>query len=330
LSAQRRLFFSVLALIGVFVVGTGGYVLLEDGIGLGDAAYMTIITISSVGYGEAWKLDSIGKVWTALVIVFGIGTASLAFSSLLTLLVSGEVRTVRGRLRMQAKIDAMTNHVIVCGYGRTGSLAADDLVRKSIPVAVVESDPAVIPQIEEAGLSFLAGDATEDETLYKAGLMRARVLIATLATDADNVYVTLTARGLRPDLRIIARAEHPGTEVKLRRAGANNVVCPQIVGAARIANLVARPHVVEFIEVAAEGVGLEVSEHTISAVSSFKGKSLRESDFRRRAGGMVVAIKRADGTMVFSPAPDDFIHEADTLIVIGTAGVAERLEAMSV
>ena len=330
MSARRRLILSVSALACVFVVGSLGYVVLEDGVSFATAAYMTIITISTVGYGETWTLDPAGRIWTILVIIFGIGTASLSFSSLFTVLVSGEIRAIRGRLRMQGDIDRMTDHVIVCGYGRMGALAAEDLARQSIPVVVVESDERVLQQLEDAKRPYVRGDATEDDTLRKAGLMRARCLVSTLPSDADNVYVTLSARGLRPDLRIIARAEQAPTEVKLLRAGADSVVCPQVIGASRIANLVARPHVVEFVEVAAKGVELEISEYVVGPDSFVKDKTLRESNLRQRSGGIVVAIKRADGETLFQPEPDESIHERDALVVIGTSGVSERLEALSV
>jgi voltage-gated potassium channel len=314
----------------VFLVGSTGYVMLEEGVTFFDAAYMTVITVSGVGYREAIQLDTAGRVWTIVVIVVGIGTAYLAFSSLLTLLVSKEIHALRGRRRMQARIDRMTNHVIICGYGRMGSLAANDLTQQSIPVVVVETDDRLVQALDDADIPYVRGNAIEDDTLLKAGLARARYLVSTLPTDADNVYVTLSARGLRPDLKIITRAEQPSAEVKLLRAGANSVVCSQVIGASRIANLVARPHVVEFVEVAAKGVDLEIAEYAVGPDSSVKDKSLRESDLRHRSGGIVVAIKRADGETVFSPEPDVVIRQNDTLIVIGGSGVCDRLDAQSV
>lgn len=329
MSARKRLILSLIALAAVYVIGTAGYMILEDGVGLTDAAYMTIITISTVGFTEAISLDPAGRLWTAITILFGVGTASLALSSLLSVVVSGEIRALRGRYRMQSNIDRLTNHVIICGFGRMGLLAASDLARQSVPVVGVESNPNVARELDEDRLQYVLGDATEDDTLRKAGVLRADVLVSTLPTDADNVYVTLSARQLRPDLRIIARAEHPATETKLRRAGADSVVCPQIIGAHRIAHLIARPHLVEFIEVAAKGVELELSEHMVGADCPLVGQTLRDSNLRRRSGGMVVAIKRADGTTTFSPVPDETIHESDTLIVIGTSGLVERLKAFN-
>ncbi len=310
-------------------MGSAGYVVLER-VSFIDAAYMTVITISTVGFKEAIDLDAAGRLWTMFVIVFGVGTFSLAFSSMLAVLVSGEIRALRERRRMQAIIDRMKDHVIVCGYGRMGALATADLRRHGVPVVVIENEDKVIRELEEADLPYVRGDAIEDETLQKAGLTRAKYLVSTLPTDADNVYVTLSARGQRPGLQIVARAEQPGAQVKLLQAGANSVVCPQTIGANRIANLIVRPHVVEFVEVAAQGVELEISEYVVGPDSSVKNKTLRESNLRGKSGGIVVAIKRADGETLFSPEPDEAIREQDTLVVIGTSGVAARLDALSV
>jgi voltage-gated potassium channel len=318
------------ALVSVFVIGSTGYYVLQNDATLLEAAYMTVITVSTVGYAEVIELDALGRLWTMFVIVFGVGTFSLAFSSLLAALVSGEIRANRERRRMQSIIDNLKDHVIVCGYGRVGSLATADLIRQSIPVVVIESNDRVIRELEENQVPYVNGDATEDDTLAKAGLDRARFLVTTLPSDADNVYVTLSARGLRPDLHILARAEQAGAQVNLRRAGANHVVCPQTIGAGRLAALIAHPHVVEFVEVAAKGVELEISEYLVEADSSMKDKTLRESDLRRKSGGIVVAIKQADGETLFSPDPDVAIRENDTLVIIGTSGVSERLDALSV
>jgi voltage-gated potassium channel len=307
-----------------------GYVLLEEGVTVSDAAYMTILTISTVGLGEVWELDSAGKIWTSIIILFGVGSASLALSSLFTLLVSGEMRAIRGRLRMQTEINRLSDHVIVCGYGRMGALTTADLISLGYSVVVIETDPKRTSLLEEEKIPYVFGDATEDETLRKAGIERARALVSTLPSDADSVYVTLSARGMRSDLTIVSRAEQPGTEVKLARAGADRVVCPQIIGAHRISNLIAKPHVVDFVEVAAKGAELEISEYVVGPGSAVKDKTLRESGLRSRSGGMVVAVKRADGAMVFSPGPDISIGESDTLVVIGTTGVSERLEAMQI
>ncbi len=309
----------------MFVVGAGGYVLFA-GAPLGDAAYMTLITLSTVGFKEAWDLDSIGRVWTAVVIVFGVGVVSVAYASLLTVFVGGEIRDVVGRRRVQSKIDKLVGHTILCGFGRMGAMAAELLRADQADVVVVEARKTVRPDLEAANLLFVIGDATEEDTLRAAGLARAGALVSTLPGDADNVYVTLTARSMRPDLHIVTRAEQAATEPKLRRAGANSVVCPQIIGAKRIADILLRPHVVDFFDVAARGVELEMDDYRIGADSALCNTTLRDSQLRQRTGAMVVAITRADGTSVFQPGADEVIRPGDRLILIGRAGTSGRLE----
>lgn len=207
-------------------------------------------------------------------------------------------------------------------------MAAKRLRQDGASVVVVEIRSDLQSDLEATGMLFELGDATEEDVLKAAGLMRASSLISTLPGDADNVFVALTARGLRPDLQIIARAELPSTEVKLRRAGANRVICPQVIGAKRIAAILTRPNVVDFFDVAAEGVELEMQEHRVAAGSPLEDATLRSAELRQQAGAMVVAIKRADGTSVFHPDPDLVIREGDLLILIGREGTSTRLEAL--
>lgn len=319
---------SLLALLGVFIGGTVGYMAVA-GASITDAAFMTVITVSTVGYREEVPLDNAGRLWTAVVIFFGIGVVSVAFTSLLTLFVGGEIRATLGRHKVQAKIDQLEGHVILCGFGRMGALAARKLKDNGAQVVVIENRKASRPDLEAAGMLYVIGDATEEETLKTAGLMRAGSLVTILATDADNVFVALTVRGLRPNLQIISRAEQPGTEVKLRRAGANRVICPQIIGATRIADVLTRPNVVDFFEVAARGVDLELDEYRVGPGSPLRDTTLRDSDLRRRTGAMVVAIRRADGTSHFHPEPDELIREGDLLVLIGQAGTSLRVDELN-
>ena len=328
MSARRRLALSLLALVGVFLAGTAGYMALE-GAPLGGAAYMTLITLSTVGYAEALPLDGLGRLWTAAVIVLGISVVSVAFTSLVTLFVGGEMRAVLGRHKVQSRIDQLSGHAILCGFGRMGAMAAGKIKERGAEVVVVEAKKNIRPEIESAGLLYVTGDATEEETLQAAGLMRADSLVSVLPTDADNVFVALTARGLRPDLHIVARAEQPSTEVKLRRAGADRVICPQVIGATRIADILTRPNVVDFFEVAARGVELEMDEYRVGPQSALRDATLREAALRQRTGAMVVAIKRADGTSVLQPGPDEVIQERDLLILIGRSGTSTRLDELN-
>jgi voltage-gated potassium channel len=327
LSPHRRLVYSLLALGGVFTVGTLGYVLIEEEpapTGF-QAAYQTAITLSTVGFKETWDISPAGRIWTLLIITFGIGTVSMALTSLTSVFVSGDLRFSRGRKRVEAKIKDLKDHVILCGYGRMGQLAGAQLGARGVPVVVVEQDKEAGAQLLKANTLFVIGDATDEETLLRAGLMKARSLVALLPHDADNVFITLTAHTLRPDLKIISRGEQPATERKLLRAGATRVICPQIMGATRITDVITRPFVVDFVEVANKGVDLELDEYVISDQSVLCDVSLKDSLLRQKTGAMVVAIKRADGETLLNPQPETALKAHDTLIIVGQAGVSERL-----
>lgn len=330
MSARLRLVLSILALLAVFMVGTTGYMLIEaeHQPSLLDAAFMTTITLSTVGFSEVWELSDAGKLWSIGVIVFGIATVSIAFTSLVTLFISGEMRSARVRKRMESTIQHFDEHVIMCGYGRMGALATEEVIQRGVTVVVIESARDRQRLLREAGLPFVAGDATDEEVLMRAGVMRASALVATLPHDADNVFITLTVHTLCPGLRIIARAEQPSTEAKLKRAGASRVICPQVMGAARIANVLTRPTVVDFVDMASKGVDLEMDEHVIRADSPLAGKSLRDSPLREKTGVTVVAIKRADGKTHLNPDPDEILQPGDTLVLVGSAGVCSQLDAM--
>ena len=330
MSPQTRLVIAILALMAVLVVGTAGYRVIEaeNHPSLLDAAYMTVITVTTVGFTDhVWELSDAGRIWTIGVIVFGIGTVSVAFTSLIAVVVSGELRSIREKKKMKSTLRQMRNHVIVCGYGRMGTLIIGDLNARGIPAAVVEVQPDAREHLQERGIPYVIGDATEDETLDEAGLDHARSLVTLLPHDADNIYVTLTAHTIRPELRVIARAEQPATEAKLIRAGAARVICPQVIGASRIVNVLTRPNVVDFVDIANKGVDLEMDEYIISAHSPLVGKALRDSRLRERMGAIVVAVKRSDGETLYNPEPDAVFQADDTLIVIGPAGVSSQIEA---
>ncbi len=321
---------AVLAVLAVLLVGTAGYMVLEQDFhpSFGDAAYMTVITVSTVGFTEVWPLSPTTRLWTIGVITFGIATVSYAFTSLVAMFVSGELRSQRERKKMTKTVDQLRDHVILCGYGRTGSLVIEELHRQGVHSVVIDHATDVEPHLKQAGIPYLIGDATSEDLLLRAGLLRADALVATLSNDADNVYITLTANAIKPELRIIARAEPPTTEPKLRRAGAARVICPHITGARKMAALITRPNVVDFVETVSEGVELEMDEFHISAGSSLNGRTLRESRVRDMSGGSVVAIKRADGETMYNPEPSSVIRQGDTLIVVGPSGISGKLKML--
>jgi voltage-gated potassium channel len=229
---------------------------------------------------------------------------------------------------VEARIKQLEAHVIVCGFGRMGRLLVQRLSEENLPMVIVEKDPEARSALEKLEQLYVIGDATEEDTLERAGISKAQSLVAVLASDADNVFVTLTARQMRKDLNIVARAEQFSSIPKLRHAGANRVMSPQAIGAERIANIITRPHIVDFVDVAAKGVDLEMDEFTVSQDSPLAGKSLREANIRQTAEVMVVAIMRSDGSTTFNPAAEEVVRPQDTLITIGPAGATQRLAKM--
>jgi voltage-gated potassium channel len=327
MNARTRLITALLLVLAVFLVGTVGYVLFE-GAKLSDAIYMTAITLSTVGYGETVQLDGLGRMWTILVIVFGIGAVGVAFGMVTAMIVSGDIGRMMGSRKLQAQIDQLDQHVIVCGFGRMGSILADDLQHQSIPIVVIENDQVRTRVAEERKMLYVLGDASEEAALRDAGIARARALVTVLPHDSDNVFTTLTARALRSDLYIVARCEQPTSENKLLRAGANRVISPQTIGASRIAAVLTRPNVVDFVDMANRGVDLEMDEFSVVSTSPVAGKTLRQAELRQYAAIMVIAIKHHDGQTVFSPGPDEVLNAGDTLITIGPAGSSSKLKEL--
>lgn len=209
-----------------------------------------------------------------------------------------------------------------------GSLIVEELRQRAVPLVVIDANRDLAADLQDAGVPFLIGDATHEELLVQSGLMHARALVIALPSDADNVYITLTVHALYPDLTIIARAEQPAAEPKLKRAGATRVVCPQVAGAMTVANVLTRPTVVDFVELASKGVDLEIDEYIIADNSPLVGKTIRESYLRRKTGAVVVAIKQPDREAILSPDPDAVLSSGDTLILVGPSGISGRLDEL--
>ncbi|MBN1491562.1 MAG: potassium channel protein [Phycisphaerae bacterium] len=323
-----RVILASFVLLSVFFVGAAGYVVLE-GQTFWDSAYMTAITLSTVGYREVFPLSRAGEAWTVLIIAFGIGAVFAAFGTVTAMIIGGEIGRMMGSRKLHAQINQLTGHIIVCGFGRMGSLLVKELQGRRVPVVVVENDPLRTREVEQVKGLYVLGDAAEEMTLKEAGIARAKGLVTVLPHDSDNVFVALTARGLRNDLIIVARAEQHASESKLRRAGANRVISTQVIGATRIANVLTRPHVVDFQDVTAKGVDLEMDEFVIPPTSSICGKTLREAQLRRHANVMVVAIRHVDGRTTFNPGADATLRAEDTIITIGPAGSSSKLKALN-
>ncbi len=315
-SPFRRVRIGLGALGMVLVAGTVGYLLF--GFGLLDAVYQTVITVTTVGFNSPHALDAGSKVFTIILILVGVGTALYSFSAVLEVLIEGHMQDLVRRRKMERDITRMSGHVIVCGWGRVGREVAQFLANADRDVVVVDRDPERLGEVPYASVQ---GDVSDDEVLRRAGIDRAASLVAALDTDADNLYVTVAGKSMRPDLQIIARARNESSESKLVRAGADRVVNPQQLGGDRMASFVTQPHVVDFVDVVMHDGTLEfrLEELTVSPASPLAGGTLRSAQLRDRTGALVLAIRRPDGGFLTNPSPEDVIQAGDVLISVGTA-----------
>ncbi|MFQ5743622.1 MAG: potassium channel family protein, partial [Acidobacteriota bacterium] len=309
--------------------GAAAYHWLE-GWSLLDSFYMVVITLSTVGFGEVRPLSPSGQVVTMGVILFGLMALTLVVGSVTRMVLEGEIRRVLGRRRMERDVGKLTDHYIVCGYGRVGKVVCRELADDGVPLVVVDNDPEMLAQIDVDGHLVVLGDATEEPTLVAAGIERAKGLILALPNEADNVYVTLQAKEHNPQLFVLARSISDHGERRLRAVGADRMVSPNRLGAQRIAQSVLKPSVVEFIDIVTgrkELTELELQELKVPEKSNLAGKTLKECDIRRKYGLMVVGILQADGMIAFNPSPRDQIDAGLTLIVLGRRRELDRFAA---
>jgi voltage-gated potassium channel len=311
----RRIRLALLALVAVLIVGTLGYVLL--GFGVLDALYQTVTTVTTVGFREVHPLTAVGELFTIVLILVGVGTALYAFGVLLEALVEGHLREHLERRRMDRAIERMKGHVIVCGWGRVGLASGEYLGAIGQQIVVVDRDPA---RLQDTRHPTVLGDVTDDRVLTAAGIARARALIAALDTDADNVFVTLSSRALRPDLVIIARARTESSKSKLLRAGADRGVNPQLIGGRRMAAFALQPHVAEFLDVVMhdETLDYRIEQFDIAPDSPLLGHSLREAAIRQRTGALLLALRPPTGPFLANPTPETLIEAYAVLIALGT------------
>jgi voltage-gated potassium channel len=317
----------VVLLVTVIAGGTVGYVVIE-GWSWWDAFYMTVITVTTVGYREVHDLSRAGQVLTVLVLFAGVGAALYTFTLLAAIVVEGGLPKRLQKRRLTHMLDNISDHFIVCGYGRIGSIVAHQFQMQSVPFVIVERDPARVQAATVAGFPAFEADASREEVLKRAGIDRARGLIAAVGTDAENVYAVLTARVMRPDLFIVGRAESEDSVQKLQRAGANRVVSPYQIGAMQMAQTAIRPAVVDFVELATSSENLELTmeEIMIAPGSALADQSILNANLRQRFGIIVVAIQRQDRHMDFNPEPDTAIRAGDKLVVLGRPHSLKRLE----
>jgi voltage-gated potassium channel len=325
----RQLKFGVSFLILALAGGTLGYTLIEGWHPL-DSLYMTVITITTVGYGEVGPLSQAGRAFTMVLILGSVGMVAFIVVGLARVMVEGEVRRILGRRKLEKKIAGLKNHYIVCGYGRIGSYICKELAERPLPFVVVERDPNLTQRIEEGGYLYVNGDATDDDILRQAGIESAKCLVASVASDADNLYITFTARQINSNLYILSRATDDAAEKKLIKAGANKVVSPYMIGAHRMAMALLRPNVVDFMEIAMHrrSLELQLEEIRVHAVDQLSSTILRESGIRSDLDLIVVAIKKQSGKMIYNPSSETQIEAGDTLITLGERRNLDKLEKL--
>jgi voltage-gated potassium channel len=319
--------FAVALLVSVIAGGTVGYMLIEKW-SAWDAFYMTVITVTTVGYREVHDLSRAGQMFTVVLLFGGVGSALYTFTLLATIVVEGGLPKRLQRRKHASMLETVKDHFIICGYGRIGRIIAQQLRRQSVPIVIVERDADRLQAAVDDGSLAVEGDATREEMLKRVGIERARGLIAAVGTDAENVYTVLSARVMRPDLFIVGRAETEDATLKLKRAGADRVVSPYQIGAVQMAQTALRPAVVDFVELATSSENLELAmeEVTIAPASVLADASILSANLRQRFGIIVVAIQRHDRHMDFNPEPDTAIRPGDKLVVLGRPDSLKRLE----
>ncbi len=314
----KHLITGIIIALCIVLFGTVGYILIESWEFL-DALYMTIITISTVGFSEVHHISKAGRLFTIVLVFFGVGFTLYIAAAVVQFMVEGRIRIILGRRRLEKKIDRMKNHYIVCGYGRIGRVLCKNLKRKPLDLVVVEKNPELTSVMDADGVLYISGDAADEENLIRAGIKRAKGLVAVLASDADNVFLVLTARQLDPDLLIIARASQEESKSKLRAAGANTVESPYDMGAASMAHRIIRPTVTSFLALAFahKRKDIQMEEIPVSASSELVNVMFKDTGIRQKYNLIIIAIKKQDNSMLFNPSFEATIEVGDTVIAVG-------------
>jgi voltage-gated potassium channel len=314
----------------VLIVGTSGYVLIE-GWPVSDALFMTVTSITTVGYREVHELSPAGRIFTMILLLGGVGTVFYVLTLMVAGVVEGGLFVHWDERRHARMLDNLRDHFIVCGYGRVGRLITDEFRRQGVPHVVVDRDPELAHQIIQEGGLAVAADASSEEVLQRIGIHYARGLVTAVSTDAENVYIVLSARLLRPDLYIIGRAETEDAVRKLKRAGADRVISPYQIGAQQMALTALRPAVVDFVQLATstEHLDLAIEQVRIGREAPFAGRSLVDANLRQRFGVVVVGIQRTGGVMEFNPPPDAVMQAGDQLVVMGRSDGLKQLESIA-
>ncbi len=314
----KKLKISLLISVSIFIMGTLGYHYIE-GWSFVESLYTTVITLATVGYGDFHPQQMMGRIFTIVLIIFGVGAMAYTIGMATEVMVEGQMKKAMGRGKLKKKIEKLAGHYIVCGYGRIGQIICKEFAAENIDFVVIDDDPETIQKIEEESFIYYHGGATEDKTLLETGIKKAKGIVCALPSDAQNLYVILTAKEFNPDIYILSRAEDETSERRLIRAGANRAISPYTVGGMRMAMAALRPAIVDFIEITTRRQSLELrmEELFVYDGSPILDKSLEESKIRKRYGLIIVAIKKASGQMIFNPDASYVIEKGDILITMG-------------
>jgi voltage-gated potassium channel len=331
MSPKKKLQIALSAIAGLIAFGTLGFKLILPFLSWFDSFYFTLITLTSVGYGEPENTTEGARYFTAALIILGVGTLGYALSSAVQAVIESELLSTFGKRKMYKDINKLNGHYIVCGAGRIGSGVIRDVARSGHEFVVIEGDETIADRLLSQGHLVLMGDATSEGVLKAAGIERARGVVCAVSSDPDNLYITLTARDLNKDLWIIARANDEAAVGRLVKAGANKVVSPALTGSTKMAQMLLRPAVADFIDLATmtERLELEIEQIEIGSESPFIGTPLKDTGIRSDHGVIVIGIKRTDGAMIFNPSADTVIEERDALVVLGSHSSLQTLEVLA-
>lgn len=327
---MNKTLLSLILLVALLLTGSLGYVYIE-GASFFDGLYMTVITITTVGYGEIIHLSPAGKYFTMVLMLTGVSFVLYVFSRVTEAVVEGGLRKVFGRINMDKKLARIENHYVVCGFGRIGKVICQSLTDNKRQFVIIENDPVEIKEIVRKGYLFIEGEASDDEILEKAGVKRAKGLIAVVSSDADNVYIVLSAKELNPSLFVLVRSSgKEGADIKLLRAGADKVISPYYIGARQMANMILRPTVIDFLDLTVHHgeLGLRMEELVVPAAAPITNRTLMDSGIRKNYDLIVVAIKRGGAGMTFNPSHLTVIEPNDIIIVLGEYTKIKKLEDM--
>jgi voltage-gated potassium channel len=324
----RSMYVAAFLLFSIVIIGTIGYILIEDYTVI-EALYMTIITMSTVGFGEVDPLSDAGRIFTFFLIVISFGIFAYAVTTLTRYIVDGIFRYYYMDLKISKKIEKLKDHVIVCGYGRNGRQAMEELAKYPTQAVIIDSNPEIIEEIrKKSTMLYIQGDATSDETLLEANIKSAKALITAMPNDADNLFVVLSARELNPGLKIISRASDAQSDKKLKSAGATNVIMPDRIGGQRMAKLVTQPDVIDFLDyvMLQDPEAVYIEELSCNNLDSFfTDRSIGEWSIRKHTGANIIGLKTQENKYIVNPGPEVKISSYDQLFVLGKKDQIQKL-----